>query len=56
MTAFTPCPAPGVMHMGAHLTHIPAHMRGTELQTYDAIRAAGIMCPVCEGNGVVSRD
>ncbi len=53
MTAFIPCPAPGIMHAGAHLTHIPAHMRGSDLLTFDAIRAAGLFCPTCEGNGMV---
>jgi len=49
------CPAPGITHNGAHVTHIPPTMRGTELQTFDAMRAAGIMCPVCGGNGQVQR-
>lgn len=53
---YVPCPSPGIMHNGAHLTHIPASLRGTDLQSFDHIRELGLMCPTCEGNGMVLSD
>lgn len=47
------CPASGIMHAGAHVTHIPAYMRGSDALTFTAMREAGLMCPVCGGNGMV---
>ncbi len=49
------CPAKGVMLNGAHVTHVPADVRASELQDYAAMEARGIMCPTCEGNGMVAQ-
>lgn len=53
MTTYIFCPAPGIMHAGAHVTGIPAHLRGSEVLTFDAMHAAGIVCPTCEGGGMI---
>lgn len=56
MSTWIICPAPGIQHAGAHVTHIPAHLRASEVQTFDAMRAAGIVCPVCQGNGMIKNE
>lgn len=53
MSTYVQCHAPGVMLGGAHVSHIPGHLNPSGLLTFPQIREAGILCPTCEGNGMV---
>lgn len=53
MSTYIQCPAPGLMLNGAHVSHIPGRLNSLDLLTFTQIHDAGIMCPTCQGNGMV---
>lgn len=54
MTKYIPCNAPGIMLLGAHVSHLPGHLTAADLPDFAAMRDAGIMCGTCHGNGMVA--
>lgn len=54
MPKFVPCTASGFMLSGAHVSHIPGYLSSADVLTFDEMRAAGIMCDTCQGNGMVA--